>query len=514
VAMTRCLVVSATTGLAALLTLAIAGPVEAERRQVEMREEFVLARPAGVPLMAVVALADQRVTIYDADGKILRAPVSTGQTGYETPAGIFSVIQKEAEHYSNLYDDASMPFMQRITWSGIALHAGALPGHPASHGCIRMPYAFAEQLFDLTKLGMRVVIVRNDVSPVEISHPILFKPGPIRSDVAQAALNTDSPSGIRQLQSTRLGVPPDTNTERPLTWRSVAAATAAAADAAAKKAEDARKVAAKTHAEAARFVMGIFLAEGARKRAEVQLRDIGSMFDGAGEPAASAALEEIKAKALERITEAQKQLYALKAEGQPKVDVATAAREAVRVAEAARAAAHEELEIVKAKLAPVSVFISRKMQRLYVRQALQPVFESPVTIRNPDDPIGTTVFTALSYTPDDNDMRWSALTMYVRSRSGAERRAEPTATDVAAAKAALERITIPQDALDRISELVSPGSSLIISDEAASRETGKDTDFIVLMSGEPQGGIKIRRRTPYSDYDGSYRRSPYRSSWW
>ena len=128
--MTRCLAVSAITGLAALLTLAVADPAEAQRRQVETQEEIGLTRPAGVPLMAVVSLADQRVTIYDANGKILRAPVSTGQTGYETPAGIYSVIQKEAEHYSNLYDDASMPFMQRITWSGIALHAGALPGYP------------------------------------------------------------------------------------------------------------------------------------------------------------------------------------------------------------------------------------------------------------------------------------------------------------------------------------------------------------------------------------------------
>ena len=95
--------------------------------------------PAGAPLMAIVSLSNQRVTIYDADGWILRAPVSSGQSGYETPAGIYSVIQKEEEHHSNLYDDASMPFMQRITWSGIALHAGQLPGYPASHGCVRMP---------------------------------------------------------------------------------------------------------------------------------------------------------------------------------------------------------------------------------------------------------------------------------------------------------------------------------------------------------------------------------------
>ena len=107
------------------------------------REEVVQSRPAGVPVMAVVSLRHQRVTIYDADGWIMRAPVSTGQTGYETPAGIFSILQRKAEHFSNLYDDAAMPYMQRLTWSGIALHGGALPGYPASHGCVRMPHGFA-----------------------------------------------------------------------------------------------------------------------------------------------------------------------------------------------------------------------------------------------------------------------------------------------------------------------------------------------------------------------------------
>ena len=166
--------------------MAVADPASARSRGEASRDDFAQTRPAGVPLLAVVSLNDQRVTIYDAEGKVLRAPVSTGQTGYETPAGIYSIIEKNREHYSNLYDDASMPFMQRITWSGIALHAGVLPGRPASHGCIRLPYRFAEQLFDLTKMGMRVVVVRDDMSPVDIAHPALFKPGPVRSEVALA----------------------------------------------------------------------------------------------------------------------------------------------------------------------------------------------------------------------------------------------------------------------------------------------------------------------------------------
>src|SRR5689334_19829265 len=154
----------ATMCAAALAVASFSGSAEARSREAR-QDDSILSRPAGTPVMAIVSIGDQRVTIYDANGRILRAPVSSGQTGYETPSGIFSVIQKEREHYSNLYDDASMPFMQRITWSGIALHAGPLPGYAASHGCVRMPHDFARRLFDLTKVGMRVIVARHDVVP-------------------------------------------------------------------------------------------------------------------------------------------------------------------------------------------------------------------------------------------------------------------------------------------------------------------------------------------------------------
>src|SRR5215813_9466331 len=172
---------------AGLAALAIAGDHAAARSaRTESPVESVSSRSAGEPIMAVVSLRDQRVTVYDAAGWILRAPVSSGQKGRETPAGIFSVIQKEAEHYSNLYDDAYMPHMQRITWSGIALHGGPLPGHAASHGCIRMPYGFAERLFGTTRLGMRVIVAPGDVAPIEIAHPALPVPKPGAGAVAAA----------------------------------------------------------------------------------------------------------------------------------------------------------------------------------------------------------------------------------------------------------------------------------------------------------------------------------------
>jgi hypothetical protein len=145
-------------------------------------------------------------------------------------------------------------------------------------------------------------------------------------------------------------------------------------------------------------------------------------------------------------------------------------------------------------------------KQAYIRQAFQPILETPIMIRDSDRPIGTHVFTAMEHTHGDGDMRWSVVSMdgghsdggrvepNGNARGHRDRDVEPTLTDPSGAIAALDRIAIPQDALDRISEMASPRSSLIISDEALSSETGKGTEFVILMSDEPQGGIKFRRR--------------------
>src|SRR5215475_9502445 len=160
----------------AALTALTADAVARQARPAPPPKEVAAPRTAGEPIMAIVSIKSQQVTFYDADGWILRAPVSTGVKGRETPAGVFAVVEKEESHRSTMYDDAWMPHMQRITWNGIALHGGALPGYAASHGCIRMPYGFAEKLFDKTRIGMRVIISPNDAAPVEFSHPALFMP--------------------------------------------------------------------------------------------------------------------------------------------------------------------------------------------------------------------------------------------------------------------------------------------------------------------------------------------------
>jgi hypothetical protein len=345
-------------GAAVLVALAAAPPAAAEYRpRPASLTEAAAARKAGEPIMAIVSIKSQHVTIYDSDGWIQRAPVSTGIAGRETAAGVFTVVQKDKDHHSSLYDDAWMPNMLRITWSGIALHGGPLPGYAASHGCVRMPYDFAENLFDKAHIGMRVIIAPNDVEPVEFSHPALFVPNAEALAAAPASAET-------------------------LTRDAVEAAK---------------------------------LADKAKNSAALAAPDSKSLT-----------------ALLRKLTEVT----------------------------------HE----------PVSVFISRAAQRLYVRRGFEAILDVPITIRDPYKPIGTHIFTAVART--ETGLRWTAITI----DKGDD------------AKDALDRITIPQDVLDRIASIAFPRSSLIISDEPENRETNYRTEFVVVLNNQPQGGLAMRRR--------------------
>ena len=130
------------------------------------------AKPQG-PLIIAVSIEQQKVRVYDGNGLFAESPISTGMKGHSTPMGVFSVIQKNKMHRSNIYSGAPMPYMQRITWSGIALHAGVLPGYPASHGCIRMPMPFAVKMWNWTRMGARVVITPGAITPASFAHPFL-----------------------------------------------------------------------------------------------------------------------------------------------------------------------------------------------------------------------------------------------------------------------------------------------------------------------------------------------------
>jgi hypothetical protein len=241
----------------------------------------------------------------------------------------------------------------------------------------------------------------------------------------------------------------------------------------------------------------------------------------------------VREKAAARLAEVDRQLQTAKAHAQAKADAVTAAEDAAKAAEAASDAALDAANEAKRKTLPISVFVSRKTQRFYVRQGYVPVFEGPITIQEPEKPVGTYVFTAFG---DVNErVRWGVVSMYAAgnnkaapepvaanstSRKGdARRRIEATPADAAGAKAALDRIAIPEEALQRITDVVLPGSSLVVSDESLSIETGKDTDFVIVMSGEPKGALKVRQREPrpfnnWGSPYGSYGNSPFGGGFW
>jgi L,D-transpeptidase-like protein len=425
---------------AALTALTVAPPADAKARPARSTEAAA-PRDAGEPLMAIVSIKSQNVTIYDADGWIMRAPVSSGTKGRETPAGVFTVVQKDKDHRSNLYDDAWMPNMLRITWSGIALHGGPLPGYPASHGCVRMPYGFADKLFDKVKMGMRVIIAPNDAEPVGISHPALFVP---KAEAIAAV-----PARVETL--------------------------ARAADEAAKTALEAKNAAAAAAREAAPLTASLRKLKGLKTSADAALASADKALTAAKTDQAKERAEEQKQKAAARVAELQAQLDTAEANAKSKLDAAAAAQDAAKVAEAKQADAAKAAREAKLALQPVSVFISRTAQKLYVRRGFDAILEVPVTIRNPDKPIGTHVLTAVARA--DQGLRWTAVTI----DSGDN------------AQAALDRLSIPQEVLDRIAPTTLPRSSIIISDEPLNRETNYRTEFVVALHDQPQGGLAMRK---------------------
>jgi L,D-transpeptidase catalytic domain len=386
--------------------------------------------PAG-PLMIVVSIGSQHVTVYDDGTPIMSGPVSTGMPGHPTPMGIFSVIQKDRYHHSNIYSGAPMPYMQRITWSGVAMHEGVVPGHPASHGCIRLTHDFAARLWTTTKMGVRVIVSpRNDVVPQQFDHPSLvaLATKPATPDVA-APSTPATPAPTME----------KTEAPLPTTYSSLAPP-----------------------------------AMSAQPRAA-----LGEGLDASGDsalPAPETVAFDQQPGNLTPASPAQ----------------VTQAQPAVTPAPLPTAPAPAVFE-KPLKPGLLSVFVSRKTGKLYVRKGNEPVFDMPITISHPEQPIGTYLFTA-GRADDNGKLRWLASNVAsgkanvdppkkVVGRRGS-RQPEvveaPAPVSPTSAAEALDRVQIPQEALDRIAPLVTPGASLIVSDLGMSGETGKDTDFIIL----------------------------------
>jgi L,D-transpeptidase catalytic domain len=463
-------------------------------RESDAKPDF--KKPVG-PLFAVISLADQHVTFYDANGLWARGLVSTGVPGHPTPTGLFTILEKERWHRSNIYSGAPMPFMQRLAWTGIAMHEGAVnPGHTASHGCIRLQSAFARQLFAVTNPGQRVIIAPQDITPADIVHAHLPVPKlqivPLEAAGEKTASNTKAavePVALDR-QSTS---PTQARAVNPLEFANAMKAASAAKAAGAAAAKKAALALLPVKSEEAR------LAARELDAAEYAFRKAQEEVEGAARSAANAQAGEAIKKAAENKTAAETKLAAAELKAREARDAKAAkdqeilaAQTSIREADAAIVEAAASAKQAERRQEPVSMFVSRKTGRLYVRQANEHLFDMPIAIRDPERPLGTHLFIATKAGEDGASLRWVSLTppaaveVTVRSHRGRRMFGNEDETGSATsypetASGALDRIEIPEEAAKRISELLWTGATLIISDVGMSGEGRYPMDFMILQ---------------------------------
>ena len=419
------------------------------------------AKPQG-PLIIAISIEKQNLRIYDANGFYAETPISTGMRGHPTPMGVFSVIQKHKLHHSNIYSNAPMPYMQRITWSGVAMHAGVLPGYPASHGCIRMPMAFAMKMWNWTRMGARVIVTPGEMTPASFSHPLL---------AAQKVV----PQPITEPQADGFSAPKADKASAADTPRSPLGHGDGA------KPDIAEPVASTPLRDK--------LAPSFQPRDQTHTANA----SGALPPTKASVTMSGAAQSNEKPDESVKAVTDIS----PNVPVKN---EQARLPDIENAAASKPAPATVAapkRTGQIAVFVSRKDSKLYVRQNFAPMFEVPIAIAPSDRQLGTHVFTAEVDKGDANVLHWSVISLPVPARY-AERRDEDErasrrrriagAVEMKAVPVpdspteALDRLTIPADAMARITEALSTGGSIIVSDQGiAAGETGEGTDFIVSL---------------------------------
>lgn len=437
-------------------------------------EEVAAAKAvASGPLLAVVSLGAQRLTVYDSTGPILRSPVSSGTAGHRTPTGVFSVIQKNRHHVSNIYSGAPMPYMQRITWSGIAMHAGVLPGYPASHGCIRLPFPVAARLFSMSKMGMRVIVAPHEPTAASFSHAAL--PEPVMVAAPAGAPNDRQADAGEVRVATTDAAPVATRFLNPVQNAQLERVKAKASVVDAIKAnqlllEESRRASAEAHAAAA------------------ELRSAQAAHDGLRSRLGRATADE-RGPLEALLADSERTLTAARAIDAEKNRAAFAAAVASRDAEEAVPKAEAAAKVAERGTEPIAVLISRKEGKVLVRQGMMPLFEAPVTFKEPTKPLGTHVFQAMSADGATGRIGWTAVTVPESislgdslDNRGPVRRGERTAVDrgpPSDARGALDRVEMTPDVRQRIAERLWINGSIVVSDHGLGRETGKGTDFIV-----------------------------------
>jgi len=410
-----------------------------------MLSPAAFAEAAGT-LQIIVSKNKQSLTVYDGDTVVSTSRVSTGKAGHATPSGIFSILQKSKYHESNIYSNAPMPWMQRLTWSGIALHEGVVPNYPASHGCIRMPSEFARSLYKMTERGVHVIVTDAPVVPERIESANLFLPrkplpgGPLFPDVE---LRTSSiRNGSKSVEVAMNVVPDNPATERPAVATDTPPAIAA------------------EEQDAAAPLRILITRRGERETlmdAQVILQDLGfetGGADGFAGPLTRSAIagfkrwKNLSLKGPLVTPEFLNALYGSAGKPQPPAG------------------------------------------QIMVRQNFEPLFEAPVGIKNPEIALGTHFFTVDKLDRQAETAEWHGVTLpnelgaATKKRLGITVADDPGAPDAAAR--AFDRIEIPAEIREEIETLMSDGTSITINDQGLGPETGAGTDFITVTHAEPQ----------------------------
>ncbi len=389
----------------------------------------------GDTLQLFVSKAEQSLKVYDGGQVVATSRVSTGKPGYATPSGIFSILEKRKYHESNLYSNAPMPWMQRITWSGVALHeSNSVPKYPASHGCVRLPRDFAKTLYQMTERGMHVIITDEPVVPSLISHPTLFRPEMPAADgqlLSDAQLRTSTVDAGRAPVEVAMIKEPAEGTSDP-----------------------------SAVLEDVPPIRILITRRGLRETVvDVQtlLNDLG--FD-------SGAVDGIVGRRTISAINGFKRWKGLATNG-----------------EALTAEFLKLLYTSAGKGEP-------PLGQIMVRQKFKPIFEAPISIADPQTALGTHFIEATDVNRLAGTAEWHAVTLEnhlsdaTMKRLGIVTPADDTAVFTVAS--ALDRITIPEPIRKKIDLMLGEGSSITISDTGVGPQTGPGTDFITITRRAPR----------------------------
>jgi peptidoglycan hydrolase-like protein with peptidoglycan-binding domain len=564
--------------IAALAFAVTATPAEAGKKHKKAQPE-VTDIDNGEPMTLVVSTGQQKIDVYRGTDLVVSSVVSTGMAAHPTMIGAFSILEKQRWHHSNIYSGAPMPWMNRITWSGTALHAGVVPGYPASHGCIRLLYSFAPKLYKMTSKGDNVITSRGRPKPVLIENEALFQPLPppplpklaeeheTRAEPASAPL----PAMAREEPATVILAKAEMHT----TVDSEAQAPAAAEDTRPQTAAETESGLATTDAEADPDRVHAINPDAGSSQAAHTIP----------QPAAGSAAGRVETKAEAVQATALSPEPVRDAGPTPPAPTRTPTRlppPVVAKVDAGVAAAATEAAEPRSE-APLRILFTRRTNRdriigmqkifadmgylpelnfdgtigkitvraikmfqkangmpetgtfneelvkkvfevagkeeppaghLFVRQEFDDVFDVPVNFRNPDEPLGTHVYTALNFAPGDTKVRWTVIDVDDTGGDGS---------------GALDRLEIPSDIRQKISERLTPGSTFIVADTSInSAGLPKGGDFVVLSRGSAKAKVstadddapKVRRKPRRStadrryNYDYRYRGGPWFARPW